>query len=89
LAAQLLGHFTTSSQAAVRAERQLKPQEALNGIEALDREILALRHFEGLSNSESAAVLGLSKTAASHRYIRALGRLRDLLGRVPGFFDQG
>jgi RNA polymerase sigma-70 factor (ECF subfamily) len=89
LAAQLLGRFTTPSQAAVRAERQLQLQEALNGMEALDREILALRHFEGLSNGESAEVLGLSKTAANNRYIRALGRLRDLLERVPGFFDQG
>jgi RNA polymerase sigma-70 factor (ECF subfamily) len=89
LAAQLLGRFTTASQAAVRAERQLQLQAALNGMEAMDREILALRHFEGLSNGESAEVLGLSRTAANNRYIRALGRRRDLLGHVPGFFDQG
>jgi RNA polymerase sigma-70 factor (ECF subfamily) len=89
LAAQLLGRFTTPSQAAVRAERQLQLQEILNGIDPMDREILALRHFEGLSNGEAAQVLGLSKQAASNRYIRALGRLRDLLGRVPGFFDGG
>jgi RNA polymerase sigma-70 factor (ECF subfamily) len=57
-------------------------------MEALDREILALRHFEGLSNGESAEVLGLSKTAANNRYIRALGRLRNLLEHVPGFFDK-
>ena len=89
LAAQLLGRFTTASQAAIRAERQLQLQEALNGMDPMDREILALRHFEGLSNGESAEVLSLSKTAANNRYIRALGRLRDLLGRVPGIFDQG
>ena len=89
LAAQLLGRFTTASQAAVRAERQLQLQEVLNSMDPTDREILALRHFEGLSNGEAAEVLGLSRTAASNRYIRALGRLRDLLERVPGFFDQG
>jgi RNA polymerase sigma-70 factor (ECF subfamily) len=89
LAAQLLGRFTTASQAAVRAERQVQLQEVLNGMEAMDREILALRHFEGLSNGESAEVLGLSKTAANNRYIRALGRLRDLLEHVPGFFEEG
>ena len=89
LAAQLLGRFTTASQAAVRAERQLQLQEILNGIDPMDREILALRHFEGLSNGEAAQDLGLSKQAANNRYIRALGRLRDLLGHVPGFFDQG
>ena len=54
LAAQLLGRFTTASQAAVRAERQVQLQEALNSMDPLDREILALRHFEGLSNGESA-----------------------------------
>jgi RNA polymerase sigma-70 factor (ECF subfamily) len=88
LAAQLLGRFTTASQAAVRAERQIQLQEALNGMQAMDREILALRHFEGLSNGESAEILGLSKTAANNRYIRALSRLRDLLEHVPGFFDE-
>ena len=89
LAAQLLGRFTTASQAAVRAERQVQLQAILNGLDELDREILALRHFEGLSNGEAAQVLGLSKTAANNRYVWALGRLRDLLGRVPGFLDQG
>ena len=89
LPARLLGRFTTASPAALRAERQLQLQAILNGLDEMDREILALRHFEGLSNGEAAQVLGLSKQAANNRYIRALGRLRDLLGRVPGFFDQG
>jgi RNA polymerase sigma-70 factor (ECF subfamily) len=87
LAARLLGRLTTASQAVVRAERRVQLQEIVNGMDPLDREILALRHFEGLSNGESAQVLGLSKTAANNRYIRALGRLRDLLERVPGFFE--
>ena len=85
LAAQLLGRFTTASQAAIRAERQLQLQEILNGLDPMDREILALRHFEELSNGEAAEVLGLSKTAANNRYIRALSRLRDLLESIPGF----
>jgi RNA polymerase sigma-70 factor (ECF subfamily) len=89
LAAQLLGHFTTASQAAIRAERQLRLQEVLNGLDEMDREILVLRHFEGLSNGESAEVLGLSQTAANNSDNRALGRLRDLLEHVPGFSDQG
>jgi RNA polymerase sigma-70 factor (ECF subfamily) len=89
LAAQLLGRFTTASQAAIRAERQLQLQEILNGLDPMDREILALRHFEQLSNGEAAQVLGLSKTTANNRYIRALGRLRDLLEHVPGFFEGG
>ena len=89
LPARRLGRFTTASPAALRAERQLQLPAILNGRDELDREILALRHFEGLSNGEAAQVLGLSKTAANNRYVRALGRLRDPLGRVPGLLDQG
>ena len=77
LAAQLLGRLTSASQAAVRAEMQVQLQEALNGMDPIDREVLALRHFEELSNGEAAEVLGLSKTAASNRYVRALGRLKE------------
>jgi RNA polymerase sigma-70 factor (ECF subfamily) len=54
----------------------------------MDCEILALRHFEELSNGEASEVLGLSKTAANNRYTRALVRLRDLLERMPGFLDK-
>ena len=79
LAAQLLGRLTTASQAAIRAERQRQIQEALDELEPLDREILALRHFEELSNSEAAEALGLTKSAASNRYVRALKRLRQTL----------
>lgn len=84
LANLLLGRCTSPTQAAIRAERQLRLQEALNQMDALDREILALRHFEELSNSEAATVLGLTKTAASNRYIRALKRLKDILAALPG-----
>jgi RNA polymerase sigma-70 factor (ECF subfamily) len=84
LANLLLGRLTSPTQAAIRAERQSRLQEALNGMDPLDREILALRHFEELSNSESAAVLGLTKQAASNRYIRALKRLKEILSALPG-----
>jgi RNA polymerase sigma-70 factor, ECF subfamily len=85
LANLLLGRLTSPTQAAVRAERQLRLQEALNGMDPIDREILALRHFEELSNSEAANVLGLSKSAASNRYIRALKRLKEILSTLPSF----
>jgi RNA polymerase sigma-70 factor (ECF subfamily) len=84
LANLLLGRLTSPTQAAIRAERQLRLQEALNGMDPLDREILARRHFEELTNSEAATVLGLSKTAASNRYIRALKRLKEILAALPG-----
>ena len=51
----------------------------------IDREILSLRHFEQLTNSETAQVLGLREDAASQRYGRALVRLKDMLLSIPGF----
>ncbi len=89
LAEQVLGALTSPTQAAMRAEMQLRLQEALDALDPIDREVLVLRHFEELSNNETAAVLGLQKTAASNRYIRALKRLRDVLETIPGFLDEG
>ena len=85
LAAQLLGQLTTPSQAAIRAEMRLLVQEALNTMDPVDREVLALKHFEQLGTSEIAEVLGLSKAGAGSRYLRAIKRLRELLSQVPGF----
>lgn len=87
LAAQLLGRYTSAVSAAVRGEVQLKLQEALNSMEDLDREIIALRNFEELDNREAAQVLGLSAEAARKRYVRALKRLQDILRRYPGLID--
>ena len=87
LAAMLLGRLTSPTRAAQRAELQLRLQDALNAMDPVDREILTLRHFEDLNNNETAQVLGISKTAASNRYIRALKRLKDALAGMQGFFD--
>ncbi len=84
LAAQLLGHDTRPSEAAVRAELKIRLQEALSSMDPLDREVLALRHFEQLSRAEIAQVLGVSEGAAGKRYIRALERLKRILGHSPG-----
>jgi RNA polymerase sigma-70 factor (ECF subfamily) len=87
LAAQLLGKLTTPSQAAIKAEQRIYVQEALNSMDPIDREVLALKHFEQLSTSEIAEVLGLSKAGAGSRYLRAIKRLREILERIPGFRD--
>ena len=84
LAGQLLGRQTSPSQAAVRAERVVRLQEALNTLDPVDREVLALRHFEQLTAAETARVLGVSEEAAAKRYIRALKRLKQILARMPG-----
>jgi RNA polymerase sigma-70 factor (ECF subfamily) len=84
LAAQLLGKYTSPTQAAVRAERILRVQEALNNLDPVDREILSLRHFEELSAAEAAQVLGISESAAVKRDFRALKRLKQVLADMPG-----
>jgi RNA polymerase sigma-70 factor (ECF subfamily) len=89
LAAQLLGKLTSPSQAAIRAETQIRIQEAINSMDPMDREVLVLRHFEMLSNEETAKVLGISKKAASNRYIRALERLKEILSVIRGFDPSG
>lgn len=89
LAAKLMGKFTSPSQAAVRAERKLRLQEALNSMDAIDREVLVLRHYEQLSNGEAALVLGLDKSAASKRYARALLRLKEILIAAGVGGDEG
>jgi RNA polymerase sigma-70 factor (ECF subfamily) len=84
LAAQLLGKHTSPTEAAVRAERVLRLQEALNTLDPVDREVLSLRHFEELSLPETAQVLGVTEPAAAKRYFRALKRLKGILAAMPG-----
>jgi RNA polymerase sigma-70 factor (ECF subfamily) len=84
LAAQLLGKHTSPTQAVMRAERLLRIQDALNTLDPLDREVLALRHFEELTRAETAQVLGIEEAAAAKRYVRAMKRLTDLLAGMPG-----
>jgi RNA polymerase sigma-70 factor, ECF subfamily len=87
LAAQLLGKHTSPTQAAVRAERMMRLQEALNTLEPIDREVLSLRHFEEMSLAETALSLGIEESAAAKRYIRALKRLKAILANMPGGLD--
>jgi RNA polymerase sigma-70 factor, ECF subfamily len=84
LAAQLLGKHTSPTQAAARAERMIRLQEALNSLDAIDREVLSLRNLEELTRSETAQVLGISEEAAAKRYLRALKRLTNLLSKMSG-----
>jgi RNA polymerase sigma-70 factor (ECF subfamily) len=84
LAARLLGREPAPSEAAVQAEQALRLEIALNSMDPLDREVLVLRHFEQLSNTETAQVLSIQPAAASKRYVRALRRLKEILQNLPG-----
>ena len=84
VAVQLAGWFTSPSGAAQRADVLGLVQSAIEQMDPMDREVLALRHFEELSNREVAETLGIEQKAASIRYVRALRRLKEILAEVPG-----
>ena len=88
LAAQLMGRFSSPSSAAQKVEVREKVRSALEDLDPIDREVLTLRHFEQLSNVETAAVLAIGASTASTRYLRALARLKTLLKEVSGLVDR-
>jgi RNA polymerase sigma-70 factor (ECF subfamily) len=84
LVEQLTAGATGPLTAAARIEVKARLNEALDQMDPIDREVLALRHYEHLTSSEAAQVLGIQEDAASKRYLRALGRLREILSEMPG-----
>ena len=80
LAAQIAdGELTPAAQATQR-ELAKVVESKLSDLSDQDAEIIIMRHYEQLTNQEVAAALGLSEPAASMRYLRAVRRLRELLG---------
>jgi RNA polymerase sigma-70 factor (ECF subfamily) len=84
LSCNLFGWMTSPSMAAMRVESQARMQAVVESLEPMDREILALRHYEELTNQEAAEELGITSAASSKRYIRALERLKTALLAAPG-----
>ncbi len=82
LSNRLAGRMTSPSLAAIRAEMNARLHALVEDMDPLDREILALRHYEELGNQEAAEELGILPAAASKRYIRALERLKANLARA-------
>jgi len=80
LAGRLLDLGSTPSRQVLRVELRARVQAALAMLPARDREILVLRHLEQLSTADIAAVLGIGARAVKSRPLRALQRLRSLLG---------
>lgn len=87
LAAHLLGSLTSVSQASIKAEKRLLLQETLNSMDAMDREIIAMKHFEQLTISDIAQVLEMPRATAGRRYLKAMKRLREILEDLPEFKD--
>lgn len=80
----LLGPGPTPSQAAAAAELAERLRLALEALDDDERELILWRHFEQLRNQEVARLLGVTPAAANKRYVRALQRLRGLLGGPGG-----
>jgi RNA polymerase sigma-70 factor (ECF subfamily) len=79
LAAQLRDQQQTPAAAAAWHELKARFEEACEHLDPQDQEVVLMRHFEELSNSEVATALGITPQAASMRYLRAMRRLRQLL----------
>jgi RNA polymerase sigma-70 factor (ECF subfamily) len=85
LAAQLRDAELTPAAETIRRELHRRFFDALDDLGEMDREIILLRHAEHLGNGEVAAALGLTPATAGMRYLRALRRLRAILGETPSF----
>jgi RNA polymerase sigma-70 factor, ECF subfamily len=69
----------TPAALATQKEIAAQVEQAVQQLKGQDREIILMRHYEQMSNLESAEALGLTEPAASMRYLRALRRLRAIL----------
>jgi RNA polymerase sigma-70 factor, ECF subfamily len=82
--AELVANTTSPSLAARRGEIMALVRDALEQLDAIDREVLVLRHFEQMSNNEAAAALAIKPAAASKRYVRAVERLKTVMEQISG-----
>ena len=65
---------------AIRQEARRRLREGLDQLPDTDRDVLVLRFLEEMSLEEVAEVLGISQGAVSMRQLRALMRLKQVLG---------
>src|SRR5947209_9102157 len=65
LVAQLIDTERTPTSEAIQTELQRRLNAAIDRLSDDDREIILMRHHEGLSNQEVASALGLTEAAAS------------------------
>ena len=75
LADRLASGATSPSRRAARNEVRALVREAIDGLAPTDREVLVLRHLEGLETAEIAALLGISPDAVRARHVRAVEHL--------------
>ena len=64
----------------IRKELEQRFLAALSQLDEDDRDIILMRHYEHLGNSEVATALNITPAAAGMRHLRALKKLRAILG---------
>ncbi len=79
----LVADLTSPSQQAGRRELAVLLADAVQHLPNDHREVIVLRHFEGLTFPEVAARMGRSVDVVKKLWPRALARLRRLLGEAP------
>jgi RNA polymerase sigma-70 factor (ECF subfamily) len=87
LAERLVDSHTGPNTGLSRIERCEIVRAALDSLEPIDREILALRYFDGLNFTQIGAILGLKANTANARAVRAAVKFRRLIPlaiRPPG-----
>jgi RNA polymerase sigma-70 factor (ECF subfamily) len=70
----------------LRKEFAERFQQAVDRLDEAEKEVILMRHAEQLTNSQAAELLGLSEAAAGMRYLRALRKLKSLLGETPSMW---
>ena len=85
LAENLMGKYTSICGKAIWEEQRSKLNDILESMDETDREVIALRIFEELTNGETAEILGLTRQTTSKRFYRAIDRLKNIMAGVPGF----
>ncbi|MBI4583419.1 MAG: sigma-70 family RNA polymerase sigma factor [Planctomycetes bacterium] len=89
IAMQIAAAGPSPSKAAALEEKILRLEQALNRMDAVDREVLALRHFERLTSAETGQLLGMKPSSVRSRYLRALKRLKEIMAGMKGEVGEG
>ena len=80
--------ITSPSLKVSRDERYKLLQRVLGMLAKSDRQIIELRHFDGMTNMEIAAIFNITTKNASIRYVRAIKRLKSLIEEFSGFSNE-
>ena len=78
----LIAPGTSPSEAAAQEEQQRRVLHVVQMLSADDKDLLAMRYWEGFSFAEIGAVLGITEEAARMRQARALKRFKDLWAKL-------